>query len=333
MRFAQPSSFYLLWLVPFLIWGMFAALSRRQRLMRRFVDDPVLKDIVQEFDPSALKKKNFFLLLVFILSVIAFARPQWGFEWQEIKRKGSDILIVMDTSKSMLTQDVKPNRLQRTKLAVKDLLRKLNGDRVGLIAFAGDAFLVCPLTVDYSGFLLSLNDLDVNTVPRGGTNIGKAIEVALNSYQNIASQFKAIIIITDRDNLEGDPLAWAKKAKDKDIKVYTIGIGTKEGELIRIQNEQGEGEFLKDQNGNFVKSRLNEDLLEQIALATRGIYVKASGSEFGLVFLYDKELTKLEKRDMEAKMEKKYDERFQIPLTLALLFLVWETCLTTRRKN
>ena len=139
--------------------------------------------------------------MVFVFSIVALARPQWGFEWHEIKREGLDILIVIDTSKSMLTQDVKPNGLERTKLAVKDLLRRLEGDRIGLIAFAGDAFLVCPFTVDYSGFLLSLNDLDVATVQRGGTNIGRAIDVALKGYGEIKNKYKAMVIITDGDNL------------------------------------------------------------------------------------------------------------------------------------
>lgn len=333
MHFAQPHILYSLWLIPILWLGMSAVISRRQRLLNRFAEDALLKEVAAKFDSSRMKKKWLLLILIFTLSFLALARPQWGFEWQEVKLEGSDILIAIDTSKSMLTQDVKPHRLARTKLAVKDLLRKLKGDRVGLIAFAGEAFLVCPLTVDYSGFLLSLNDLNVNTVPRGGTNIGKAIEEALKNYEDIASKFKALIIMTDGDNVEGDPGVWAKKAKEKNIKIYTIGIGTKEGELIRVPNDKGEWEFFKDDNGNFVKSRLNENLLQDIALTTGGIYVKASGSQFGLDVIYEQHLSQLEKREIEAKMQKKYYERFQIPLALALLFLVLETCLTTRRKN
>jgi len=265
--------------------------------------------------------------------VLALARPQWGFEWQEVKRQGMDIFIVVDTSKSMLTQDVRPNRLERTKLAIQDFVSHLKGDRVGLIAFAGDAFYLCPLTVDYNGFLLSLNDLSVDSVPRGGTNIERAIEEAISGYEQTPSEFKAVIVLTDGDNLEGDPLAVARRAKSMGIKIYTIGIGTKEGELIQIQSGAGQIEFLKDNNGNFVKSRLNETLLQQIALSTGGIYVKATGLQFGLDLIYEKELAGKQKREIENRMEKKYHERFQYPLAVALLLLFAETCLSNRMKQ
>ncbi|MCK5179412.1 MAG: VWA domain-containing protein, partial [Candidatus Omnitrophica bacterium] len=203
----------------------------------------------------------------------------------------------------------------------------------GLIAFSGESFLICPLTVDYGGFQVSLKDLSVDTVPRGGTNIAKAVQEAIKDYDKTSSKHKAIIIITDGDDLEGDPIAAAKKAMEKGIKVYCVGIGNDEGELIQIKGEGGRNTFLKDSNGNFVKSRLNERLLKQIALITGGIYIKASGSKFGLDLIYDRELSKLEKREIEAKMEKKYFERFQFPLSIALLLLVIETCLTTRKKQ
>ncbi|MDZ4241675.1 MAG: VWA domain-containing protein, partial [Candidatus Omnitrophota bacterium] len=256
---------------------------------------------------------------------------QWGFELQEVKRQGIDILLAIDVSKSMLTEDVKPNRLERTKLAVKDLIKKLKGDRIGLIGFAGDAFLFCPLTVDYGGFLLSLEDLDVTSVPRGGTNLSQAMSEALKEYENVPAKYKAVVIVTDGENLEGDPLAMARRAKEKGIKVYCVGIGTKEGDLVRVQDMVGGHEFLKDENGNFVKSRLNEDLLQKVALATGGMYVRASGAQFGLDMIYDRELAKMERRDLETRVEKKYFDRFQVPLALALVLLVWETCLVPRK--
>lgn len=233
----------------------------------------------------------------------------------------------------MLTQDVKPNRLERAKFAVQDLLKKLKGDRIGLIAFSGEPFLVCPLTVDYGGFLISLKDLDVETVPRGGTNLARAIEEAIQVNEQTASQHKAAIIITDGDDLEGDPVEAAQKARDKGIKIYCVGIGSPEGELIQVRDAGGQTVFLKDREGNFVKSRLNEGLLRQIALITGGVYVRASGSKFGLDLIYDRELSKMEKREVEAKMEKRYFERFQLPLGLAVFLLVIETCLTRRKKQ
>jgi Ca-activated chloride channel homolog len=333
MKFAQLYMLHIFWgiivLVLFLLWSK----AHRKNILRKFSQEHLVEDIAFSFDARKSNIKNVLLMSVLILSILALMRPQWGFQWQEVKRQGIDILIVLDTSKSMLTQDVKPNRLERTKFAVKDLLKRLKGDRIGLIAFAGEPFLICPLTVDYHGFQISLNDLDVNTVPKGGTNLSKAISEAIKDYDKTLSKHKAIILITDGDNLEGDPIAVARKAKERGIKIYCVGIGSKEGELIQIRNEKGDMAFLKDGQGNFVKSRLNERLLQQIALITDGIYVKASGVQFGLDVIYDRELAKLEKRDIESKMEKRYYERFQIPLSLAFLLLFIETCIGTRRKN
>lgn len=332
MHFAQANILYALWLVLALIFFLRGAQKHRQNVLHRFAQEHLAAELTADYSKKRQRVKHVLLTGVFIFSILALARPQWGFEWQDVKRRGIDILVVVDTSKSMLTQDVRPNRLDRTKLAVMDLVKKLEGDRIGLVAFAGDAFLACPLTADYPGFLLSLNDLDVDAVPRGGTNIAKAVEAALKSFEDIPSRYQSVIIVTDGDNLEGDPLAMAKKAGEKGVKIFTIGIGTREGELIQVLNSEGEKEFLKDARGNFVKSRLNERLLQEIALTTGGIYVRAGGTQFGLDLIYERELAKLEKREIEAKRRKKYFERFQIPLALAFLFLMIETCLTTRRK-
>lgn len=333
MKFAQPQLLNFLWLVPviaaFLIW---AYRQYRQRIFR-FVEHKLFHHAVNDFHWPALKTKMFLLLMVFVFSVMALARPQWGFEWQEVKRQGVDLLVVVDVSKSMLTQDVKPNRLERTKLAIRDLVKKLKGDRIGLVAFSGDAFLMCPLTVDYNGFLLSLNDLSTRSVPRGGTNIGRAIEEAMKNYDDTPNQYKAVIIVTDGDDLEGDPVKQALKAKEAGVKIYTIGIGTKEGELIQISNEYGQSDFLKDQNGNYVKSRLNENLLQEISLKTDGAYVKASGAQFGLDLVYEREISKFEKREFESSMQKKYHERFQFPLGIAFILLVMETWTNTRKRK
>ena len=305
MRFAQfQNLFWILLALPLMIFFIWAVRNKTAKL-RKFAQPELLAEIVQDVSIFRQWIKNIFLILVFVFSVLALARPQWGFEWQEVKRRGIDILIALDTSKSMLTADVKPNRLERTRLAVKDLVKKLKGDRIWLIAFAGDAFMVCPLTSDYSGFLLNLEDVNVGTIPRGGTNISAALKEAMKGYDNTPAKYKAVIIVTDGENLEGDPLAFAREAKAKEVKVFTVGIGTPEGELVQIDNGGGQKEFLKDESGNFVKSRLNEDLLQKIALATGGAYVRASGAQFGLDLIYDRELSKIEKREIENKVEKK----------------------------
>lgn len=331
MHFDRVSMFHLYWGVMLLGIFLFWRISLRQKILQRFAQGHLLADLVPSLNHGRLFWKNIFLMGVFIFAVLALARPRWGFQWEEVNRQGLDILIAVDTSRSMLASDVKPNRLERTKLAVKDLIKKLKGDRIGLIAFAGDAFMMCPLTVDYDGFMLSLNDLDVRTVPRGGTNLSRAIEEAVRGYDNTRNPYKAIILVTDGDNLEGDALAMARKAGDKGIKIYCIGIGTVEGELIQLVQESGETGFLKDNDGNFVKSRLNENLLQQIALATGGVYARSGGAEFGLDFIYEHELVKLEKREIEQKMKKRYHERFQIPLAVAFVLLLIETCFPTRK--
>ena len=333
MQFAQIDMLIWLWVVIGLVFFLMWANQHRTKILQSFTQEHLLEDIAFHFDPKKARYKNILITAVALFSILALLRPQWGFRWQEVKRQGIDILVLIDTSKSMLTQDVKPNRLERTKFAVLDLLKKLKGDRIGLIAFSGEPFLICPLTVDYGGFQISLNDLNIETIPRGGTNIAKAIRESIKDYGEISSKHKAIIIVTDGDDLEGDPIAAAREAHEKGIKIFTVGIGSAEGELIQMQNQRGELFFLKDNDGNIVKSRLNERLLKEIALITGGIYVKASGSQFGLDLIYEQEISKFEKREIEAKMEKKYHERFQFPLGLAALLLVIETCLTTRKKQ
>ena len=331
MRFARPEIFQWFWLIAscalFFLW-MF---RRKKKLMMRFAGKFV-PELAGNFSSRKSVLKNIVSLGFLFFCLLALARPQWGFKLREVTHQGLDIVVVIDTSKSMLTPDVKPNRLERTKLAVKDLLKQLKGDRIGLVAFAGDAFLMCPLTADYDGFRMSLDELTSQTIPRGGTNVGAAIKEAVNGYAKIPAKYKVVILLTDGENLEGDPMAAAQEAKQAGIKIYTIGIGTHEGEQILVDNDHGKSEFLKDANGNFVRSKLDETVLREIAQTTDGIYAHASSSESGLELIYEKVLSKMEKREIEGKMEKKYIERFQFPLGFALLLLISESCLGTRKR-
>ena len=333
MNFVQ--SFYLYWLLFLpVLWGLFLLIiKRRHKKMQSFVSMHLISEIVGQFSFDRHRRKDILIVCVVVFSIIALARPQWGFEWVEVKREGLDILVVMDVSKSMLTQDVKPNRLERTKFAVKDLVKSLKGDRIGLIAFAGEAFMMCPLTSDYGGFLMTLDELDIGAVSRGGTDIEKALEVAIEGYEDVPSKHKAVILITDGDNLEGNPMLQAKMAKEKNIKLYTVGVGTQGGDLIQIINSSGERSFLKDKGGNYVKSRLQEKLLRDIALETKGAYVRSNSTQFGLDLIYERELSKLEKRSIATHKERRFYERFQLPLALALILLVIESCIQTRRNT
>lgn len=333
MRFGFSYHMYLILIavaaIAFIIWA-----ERSRRLAReRFAQKDLLKELLSQFDPKLHRAKTALLAVSVVLLLFALARPQWGFQWQELRRRGLDILVAVDTSKSMLATDVKPNRLERTKLALRDLTTKLKGDRIGLIAFAGTAFLECPLTVDYNGFLLSLEDLNADIIPKGGTSISSAIDEAVKGYAGQAKKHKILVIVTDGEDHEGDPLKAAERAKKEGIIIFCIGIGTPEGDLVFIDAGKGKKEYLKDASGNAVKSRLNEEILQKICLATGGAYVRATATEFGLELLYNEKLSKFEKTELESKMSKLYVERFQIPLALCLLLLMLELIISDRRAH
>jgi Ca-activated chloride channel family protein len=333
MKFGAPHIAVLLWLVPAIIVFFVWASRLRKKAASRFAGDNLLPEITKSYDPGRRKIKNTMLTLAAFFLAISLLRPQWGFRWQEVKRQGLDIIIALDTSKSMLARDVLPNRLERAKLAIRDLVRKLQGDRIGLVVFSGTAFLQCPLTVDYNGFLLSLDDVSVDTIPVGGTSLARAIDTSIRGFEGGRKKHNVLIIITDGEDLEGGVDRALKRAKSEKVKIFCLGIGTGEGELIPIVSESGEKAFLKDTEGNIVKTRLDEDLLQKIALDTGGAYVQSSGAEFGLDLIYDKELSKLEKREFKSKMEKRHNERFQFPLALALLLLFIEPLIGDRRRD
>ncbi|MGB2706336.1 MAG: VWA domain-containing protein [Candidatus Omnitrophota bacterium] len=331
MRFGNIDAAYFLWFVLFL--GLFYgwAFKRRRRALEALAEENLLPVIAASLNPARQRLKVIFIVAAVFFIIVAFMKPQYGFSWEEVRKKGVDILIAIDTSKSMLAEDVKPNRLERSKLAVRDLLVKLKGDRVGLIAFAGGAFLQCPLTSDYNGFILSLNDLGVNTIPKGGTSISSAIWEAIKTYKSEARDEKTLVIITDGEDHEGDPVRAAEAARKEKIKIFCVGIGTGEGELIPVKDETGQRVFLKDREGDVVKTRLDEAALERIARITGGIYVRARGAEFGLDTLYRERFSKMEKRVFGETLTKRYRERFQIPLFVAFLLLAAEIFITERR--
>lgn len=306
-------------------------LVRRRTLMERFSAKSLIGDIASSASTGRKIFRMAVMVLAMALCMLALARPQWGFVWEETKKTGIDMLIAIDVSKSMLASDVKPNRLERSKFAVKDLLKKLNGDRIGLIAFAGTAFLQCPLTIDYNGFMLALDDLTTVSIPRGGTSITSAIREAMLVFKGPEKKFKVLVIITDGEDFEGDALKAAKQAAELGIKIYCVGAGTQEGDLIPAVGSNGERGYLADKLGQVVKTKLNEDILKKIALSTGGSYVRATQAEFGLVLLYDKSISKLEKKDIDSKMRRHYQDRFQYLLALALFLLFLEPLLPERR--
>lgn len=331
MRFAAVNfAFGFIVVLALALFYYWAAKMRKQAL-ERFAQKELLNELLSCLDYRKRILKTSLMVLVVSLMLFALLRPQWGFHWEEVKRKGVDILIALDTSKSMLAEDVKPSRFQRSKLAIKDLVRNLKGDRIGLIAFSGSAFLQCPLTLDYGGFLLSLDNTGIDTIPKGGTSITSAIKEALRSYEGGQKKYKVLVVITDGEDHEGDPEQAAEEVKKEGIKIFCIGIGTKEGDLVPVTDETGQKSFLKDSQGNVVKSHLDEISLQKVALKTGGVYVRATNAEFGLDLIYRERIAKMEKRELEAKMNKHYEERFQIFLWLALFLLIVEHFIGDRK--
>ena len=333
MNYANPNYFSLILasiavLVIFYIW----AARRRKTLVERFAQKNLIGEITPSMSRAKKAVKAVLIITAISLALYALARPQWGFEWEETKRSGLDILIAIDVSKSMLATDVKPNRLERSKFAVRDVMKKLNGDRIGLIAFAGASFIQCPLTIDYNGFMLALDDLSPATIPRGGTSIASAIREATGIFKGGDKKYKVLVIITDGEELEDDALKAAAQAASLGIKIYCIGVGTAEGELIPVVDEYGSRAYLADRQGKAVKTKLNEELLKRIAIATGGSYVRASQGEFVLSLLYDQSISKLEKHDVESKLTKHYEERFQYFLSVALLLLLLEPLIAGRKR-
>ncbi|MDE1920836.1 MAG: VWA domain-containing protein [Candidatus Omnitrophica bacterium] len=334
MIFANPQAWHLFWLLPLIAFGLHWFYQHRCRMMSRFAQDHLLSELARGGDKKLYRWKAVFLIAAFVFMVIALSRPQWGYHQLSVRRHGLDIMFTIDVSKSMLTQDVLPSRLERVKLAVRDMVKNLDGsDRIGLIAFAGDAMLMCPFTYDYNGFLLSLDDLSVDSIPRGGTDIAAAIDESIKAYQGMVNSDKAVVLITDGEQEEGDAVSAARRASQKGIRIFTVGVGTRAGDLIQVPGANGQLEFLKDSNGDYIKSHLNENLLQQIAYLTGGAYVHSGAERFGLDYLYDRQLSKLKKHDAEAKMARLYDERFQWPLTLAFILLLIEMLILTRRKT
>jgi len=334
MKFAQP-----IWLLigiaacATLLWR-YRKFDRKQRAdLAKFASDSLIAQLTSSVSTTRRNLKRVLVVAGVALIAIALARPLVGFRWEEAKRKGLDLLIAVDTSKSMLAQDVKPDRLTRAKMAVEDLLQKLEGDRVGLIAFAGNAFLQCPLTLDYDAFRQSLDALDTGIIPRGGTDIAAAIHEAEAALENNGNNERILVLITDGEDLEGRALDAVRDAAKNGLKVFTVGVGSANGELIPVPGEKGGTQFVKDASGQFAKSKLDESMLKQIAEAAGGIYQPLGQQAQGLETLYRDGLSKFTKHDITSRMRKDYLERFQWPLALGLLCLVLEPLIGIRKRR
>jgi tetratricopeptide (TPR) repeat protein len=331
LRFEHPEYLWFLVVVPMLAAGFLVLNYWGKNRLRRFVGDVLLQHLAPEASMATRMMKQLLVLVSLACLILAIANPQVGTRLEEVKREGIDLFVALDVSLSMKSEDIRPSRLEKAKRDVSELLKKLTGDRVGMVVFAGDAFVQFPLTADYAAADLFLSAIDVDAVPIPGTMIGSAIEVALKSFSKDAPTQKAIVVVTDGENTEGDVLGSVEDAKKANVRIYSVGMGTPDGGPIPIYNQQGDRiDYKRDQSGSIVLSKLDETMLQQIAAATGGSYHRATsgGNEIDDIF---KELASLEKVEFGTKQVTGFETRYQYPLAFALFLLIVDLMLSERR--
>lgn len=329
-RFAYPEYFWGFWLIPILtIFFIFSRILRK-RALRKFGD----LEIISQLMPSASNARPVFKFILLMLALSAFilgaARPQFGSKLQTVKREGVEIIIALDVSNSMMAEDIKPNRLERAKRAIDRLISRLKNDKIGLIVFAGEAYTQLPITSDYSSAQLFLASVSPEIVPRQGTAIGAAINLATRSFSPNPESSKAIIVITDGENHEDDAVGAAQLAAQQGIVVHTIGMGLPQGAPIPVVRG-GQTDYRRDREGNIVITRLDEVMLEKISAAGNGIYLRASTANVGLEDILD-EINKMQKTEIETQMFSEYEDLFPYFFAAGLALLLLEF-LIMERKN
>jgi Ca-activated chloride channel family protein len=300
-----------------LVWSV----RRRVRLLEQFAGATLISKLTAGVNPREHKMKAVLLLAGATFIIVGLAEPKWGYHVEQVTRRGIDIVIALDCSKSMLAEDVKPNRLGYARREIEDLIRTLEGDRVAIVAFAGTAFVQCPLTLDYGFARMALADIDTNIIPRGGTAIGVAIRKSLEAFQDPVRKYKAIVVLTDGEDHEGAVEEAAQRASDNGVKIYVVGIGEPEGTLIPVEDESGNRTYVKDK-GEPVVSRLNPETLEKIASTTGGFYVHGGGAGSPLQDIYTEFIAGMEKKDLAIGEVKRYENRYQVPLAIGVVLIL-----------
>ena len=324
-RFAHIELLYLLALIPLLAVVFALVMRRRQRLMERFGNTALLKELTPGYSRFRLRLKLWIWLAAFACLVVAAARPQLGSKLREQKARGVEMMLVVDVSNSMLAEDFEPNRLERTKYAINKLFEGLQQERVGLIVFAGEPKVQLPITSDYRMAQAFAKRISPTLVAEQGTDIGKALQLASLSFSSQSGNSRVIVLITDGENHEQSVEQVAQMATQEGIRIYTIGIGTPEGAPIEI-----DGEFVKDENGEMVVSQLDEQTLEQIATATGGAYVRATKQSIGLEEIV-KSINQMEKSELSTVRYEEYNEQYQYFIAVALALLLLESFILSRR--
>ena len=333
MRFANPQILVLLVLVSlalagFLVW----AWRKKQRLMTQFVQARLLAQLTMGVSKPRQKLQMVLVGLAVVCAGLALARPQWGFAWEEARQRGLDIVVAVDTSRSMLADDLRPNRLERAKLAALDVMRVARSDRLALVPFAGTAYLQCPLTLDQEAFRQNVQALGVGIMPQGGTALAEAIRVAQDAFKDSGDNTKVLILMTDGEDHEPGALEAAREAARAGIRIFTLGVGTLEGEVLRELDAQGNLTYVRDAQGEVVKSRLNQTLLQQLATEAGGFYLPLQANA-AVETLYEQGLAGLTKSELASRLYRRYHERFHWPLGLAILLLLLELMLPERSRQ
>ncbi len=332
MSFGVPQWLWGLLLIPLLIALFIRSERRGLKRLQEFVSARLLPQLAGTVNRPRRILRFTLQLLGLALAIVSLAQPRWGYTFEDVKRKGLDLLIAVDTSRSMLSNDVQPNRLDRVKLAIQDLITQLQGDRVGLIAFAGRAFLQAPLTIDYDAVVEALNDLDTKTIPEGGTNISSAITLATQSFGKSAMGNRALVIFTDGEELSGDALKTAKEAADAGVRIFTVGVGTPQGSLIPVTGDDGQTSFVKDSSGQVVKSKLDDKRLSEIAQATGGFYLHLENGPRSMQQIQIEGLAKMQAAEMDVRLSRRPIERYEWPLGAALLALALAILIPERKR-
>lgn len=325
--FAHSQYLLLLLLIPFFFLGMALWMGARRRRLRKLGDEALVNELMPSWSRSKRWVRAVLYSLAFFFFVIGLSRPQIGAKLKEYKVKGAEIMVVLDVSNSMLAQDYSPNRLERAKLAISRITDRLQGDRIGLIIFAGSSFVQLPITSDYVSAKLFLSNISTESIPIQGTAIGDAINTAVKSFSAQSENSRAIIVITDGENHEDDAVAAATQAAEAGVKVYTIGVGSVEGQPIPM-----DGGLLKDKEGNIVVTKLDEDTLKEIAQAGGGAYVHAGNDEFGLTPIVN-DIKKMQEEEYSSVVFEEYDEQFMYFLAIALALFVLEMLIGERRSR
>jgi len=332
MQFENIHYLLLLWLIPGLVFFYLYAAMLRKRRIRVFCGVDLHERLTSSMVHGRRRIKVVVMLFSVALLVAALARPQWGYHWEDARRVGVDIIVAVDVSRSMLAEDISPSRLERASRKLHDFTAMLDGDRIGLVAFAGNSFLQCPLTLDYGAFSMFLEYLSPDMIPVPGTDIAAAIRTATQAFNRQERTSKALILITDGEQHEGDVLQAVKEASREGVRIFVIGIGTSDGTPVPAVD--GKGGFMQDRSGNLILSRLDEEMLQKIALETGGAYVRSVTGDLDLNTIYHGAIKKdVKEKELSSARMKRWEERFQWFAALGLLLLVVEFFIRENRRK